>query len=368
MKYRRLPIEIEAPEGLGYDQIRFNLSESSFTDQYFSDLGIDLSNLLLFYGDHKGNPSLREWVAGEAGMDMEEVLITPGAAPALFMVSTGLLEKGDHAVIAKANYATNLETPRATGADISYLPMRFEQGFALDLAELESLINDRTKLVSLTYPHNPTGAMIDEETLRGVVALVERKGCYLLIDETYREMSFVPKLPVAASLSENVISVTSMSKAFGLPGIRMGWLLCRDKALMETMLAAKEQIFITNSVVDEEIAFQYLLQREKHFGPVLQTIEKNFAIMKGFMQGQELLEWVEPAGGCVCFPRIKQGLVADMDKLHAHLLEKYRTYLGRGHWFEEDARYLRIGYSWEPTDKLAEGLQNILSAIGDLEA
>ena len=174
MKYRRMPIEIEAPEGLGYDQIRFNLSESSFTDQYFTDLGIDLSNLLLFYGDHKGNPALREWVADDADVDMEEVLITPGAAPALFMISTALLEKGDHVVIAKANYATNIETPRAIGADISFLPMRFENGFAPNLAELESLITEKTKLVSLTYPHNPTGAMIDEQTLRSIVALVWR--------------------------------------------------------------------------------------------------------------------------------------------------------------------------------------------------
>ncbi len=363
-----MPIEIEAPEGLGYDQIRFNLSESSFTDQYFSDLDIDLSNLLLFYGDHKGNPVLREWVSEDAGMEMEEVLITPGAAPALFMVSTALLEKGDHVVIAKANYATNIETPRAIGADISFLPMRFESGYALDFTELDSLITDRTKLVSLTYPHNPTGVMIGEDTLHEIVSLVERRGCYLLLDETYREMSFVPKLPVAATLSERVISVTSMSKAYGLPGIRMGWLLCRNQGLMETLLAAKEQILITNSVVDEEIAFQYLLQKEKHFGPVQKAIRDNFLIMKKFMAEQDMLEWVEPQGGCVCFPRIRKGLVSDMSRFHTHLLEKYRTYAGRGHWFEEDPGYLRIGYSWEPTGKLAEGLQNILSAIDDLKS
>ena len=109
--------------------------------------------------------------------------------------------------------------------------------------------------------------MIDEETLRQIIEMIEGKNSWLLFDETYREMSFTSKLPVAASLSDRVISVGSMSKSFGLPGIRIGWLICRDKQLMETFLAAKEQILITNSVVDEEIAYRYLLNKEKILVP-----------------------------------------------------------------------------------------------------
>jgi aspartate/methionine/tyrosine aminotransferase len=88
------------------------------------------------------------------------------------------------------------------------------------------------------------------------------------MDETYREMCFVEKLPVGATLSDKVISIASVSKSFGLPGIRIGWILCKNKQLMETFLAAKEQICITNSIVDEEIAFQYLLRRKELFVPI----------------------------------------------------------------------------------------------------
>ena len=95
-------------------------------------------------------------------MSPDDVLITPGAAAALFIVSTSLLNKADHAVVAKSNYATNIETPRAIGARLSFLPMRFENGYALDLQELERLVTEKTKLISLTYPHNPTGVTIDE--------------------------------------------------------------------------------------------------------------------------------------------------------------------------------------------------------------
>lgn len=360
-----MPIEIEAPEGYGYENIECNLSESSFTDQRLSDLGINIHDLVLFYGDHKGKPGLRELIAAEIGLTAEDVLVTNGAASALFMIATSLLEKGDHVVVAKTNYATNIETPRAIGADISFLNLRFENNYAIDLDELESLIKPNTKLVSLTYPHNPTGALIDEATLKKIISIIEKHNIFLLFDETYRDMSFAPQLPVAATLSDKVISVTSMSKSYGLPGIRIGWLVCKNKKLMETLLAAKEQIFITNSVVDEEIAYQYLLNKEKLFAPVKETIFKNFAVLKNFMEQQNILEWIEPKGGCVCFPRIKKEIDVNVKLFHEVLLNKYSTYVGPGHWFEEDDRYMRIGYSWDKTEKLKKGLLNILYAIED---
>ena len=365
MKYKRMPIEIEAPEGYGYENIDCNLSESSFTDQRLSDLGININDLVLFYGDHKGKLALREMIAFGTNLNAGDALVTPGAAPALFMIATALMEKGDHVVVAKSNYATNIETPRAIGAEISYLNLRFEDGYKLDVDELENLITAHTKFVSLTYPHNPTGTLIDEATLKRIIAIIEQKNTYLLFDETYRDMSFGPQLPVAATLSERAISVSSMSKSYGLPGIRIGWLICRDKQLMETLLAAKEQIFITNSVIDEEIAYQYLCNKEKFFAPVKATILKNFSLLKNFMQQQDVLEWLEPQGGCVCFPRIKKDIAIDTTQFHEVLLQKYSTYVGRGHWFEEDGRYIRIGYSWDKTEKLQKGLNNILKAIED---
>jgi aspartate/methionine/tyrosine aminotransferase len=108
------------------------------------------------------------------------------------------------------------------------------------------------------------------------------------------------------------------------------------------------------------------LKKEKLFGPVRSTILNNFTTIKKFMGEQDVLEWVEPQGGCVCFPRIRNGIDIHSGKFHDLLLKKYRTYVGRGHWFEEDGRYMRIGYSWENSDKLKKGLSNILSAIGEL--
>jgi len=365
MKYRRMPIEVESPEGLGYENIECNLAESSFADQKLSDLGISLEDLTLFYGDHRGKQALRDHISSEIKLQSEHVLTTAGAAPALFIVATSLLEKNDHVVVAKTNYATNIETPRAIGANISMLQLKFENRYELDTEELEAMITPHTKLVSLTYPHNPTGVMIDEETLHRLVNIAEKKDVYLLLDETYREMSFTQPMPVGATLSPRVISVSSMSKSYGLPGIRIGWLVTQDKNLMETFLAAKEQIFITNSVVDEEIALQFLLRKDSLFPRIKKTIHENFELLKKIMGQQHLLEWVMPGGGCVCFPRIKPTVNVDTKKFYDLLLTNYGTYVGPGHWFEEDDRNMRIGFGWERKDKLEKGLNNILKAIED---
>jgi aspartate/methionine/tyrosine aminotransferase len=368
MNYVRMPIELESPEQLGYDTIRCNLSESSVADRKLSELDTRLGDIVLCYGDHQGNPELRAAVAGlSRGLAGEEVLITAGASSALFIVATSLLKAGDHLVVVRPNYATNIETPRAIGCDITFIDLTFETGFQLDLEKLASAIRPNTKYVSLTYPHNPSGVMISEPELRAIVDLVERKGTRLLFDETYREMAFGPMLPVAATLSPRVISVSSLSKTYGIPGIRVGWLVCRDATLMQLFLAAKEQIGISGSVIDEHVALQALLQREEWLRWNNGRIRKAFAFVKRWVGEENLVEWVEPQGGCVCFPRIRLDIEVDLPLYYQRLYGTYSTYVGRGRWFEMPDRHFRIGYGWPSEEQLQAGLANISSAIRDAQ-
>jgi aspartate/methionine/tyrosine aminotransferase len=364
MKYVRMPIEVESPEQLGYDTIAYNLAESSYTDAIFDPLDLNLKDLVLCYGDHLGNPNLRaEILRGEANnLGIDDVLVTAGAASALFMVSTALLEKGDRLVVAKPNYATNIETPRAIGAEIVFLPMTFDQGYRVDLDQLRALITPSTRLVSLTCPHNPTGAMISESDLLEVIRMVEASNAYLLLDETYRDMSFRGKLPLAASLSERAISVSSLSKSYGLPGIRIGWIITRNSQLKELFLAAKEQITICGSVVDEEIAYRYLARRSAFFPAIQKDQLEKFHITTAWMESQDVFEWVEPDGGVVCFPRVRPGLAMDIDKFYGRLLSDHKTYVGRGRWFEESDRSFRLGFGWPSQAALHAGLKGLLGA------
>lgn len=367
-----MPIEVESPEEFGYDRIRYNLAESSCTDTKLRSLGVQLDDLVLMYHDHRGHPELRAQLAQGAGVEPGEVLTTVGAAAALFMIATSLLTAEDHLIVVRPNYATNIETPRAIGCAISFLDLRFDRGWQVDVAELLALITPRTRLISLTCPHNPTGTVLDETTLRAAVALCEQHGIYLLVDETYREMTFGPLLPSAATLSRRAISVSSLSKTYGLPGIRLGWAVTRDPALYETLLAAKEQIFICNSIVDEEIAAQALRRRSTWLPEIKARIAAGFAIVRDFMAAQTELEWVEPAGGVVGFPRIRSlegpgqaPAHIDIDRFYAQLCERYATVVGPGHWFEQPRHYMRIGYGWPSLPELQAGLTSISKALAD---
>ena len=363
MKYERMPIEVESPEEFGYDKIKYNLSESSVRDRTLSEVGIDLQDLLLLYGEHKGHRGLVDAIASASRVAPGEVLVTFGAAEALFIIATTLLEKGDELVVIRPNYATNIFTPRAIQADIRYLDLTFEEQWRVDVDKLAALMTPRTKYVSITVPHNPTGQMMREADLRRIVALVEKAGCRLLVDETYREMTFGGPLPCAATLSDRAISVSSLSKTYGIPGIRTGWLLCKDQALLETFLGAKEQIGICGSVVDEEIAFQALSRRDAWLPEIAGRIQEAFGITKAWMAKEELLEWVEPKGGCVCFPRIKLEVPVDVDRFYRVLTEDFGTYLGPGHWFEQPRRHFRLGFGWPTLPELKGGLQGISSAL-----
>src|ERR1700743_523535 len=259
MRYLRMPIEVESPEEDGYSNIRYNLSESSIRDRSLSDLGLTIPDLTLLYGEHRGSQRLRELiVADHAELNAGDVLVTGGAATALFIISTALLGASDHLVVVRPNYATNLETPRAIGCSIKIMDLRFETGFRLDFDELAAAITPQTRLVSVTCPHNPSGVMFTEGELRQLVALTAAKGCYLLVDATYRDLSFDGPLPLAASLGRHVISVSSLSKAYGIPGIRIGWLITRDPHLQELFLAAKEQISICGRVIAAWVGEQVL--------------------------------------------------------------------------------------------------------------
>jgi aspartate/methionine/tyrosine aminotransferase len=363
IRYQRTPIEIESPEQLGYSTIRNNLAESSFSDMCLADYGVDadLGRMLLPYGDHFGAERLRRLIVGDGGsLSPDEVLVTAGAAAALFIIATSLLGPDAHALICTPNYATNLETPRAIGADVETVELRFEDGWRLDLDDLASRLRPDTRLVSITYPHNPTGSTITRAELDGLVALVEsHPTARLLVDETYRELAYGDPLPMATTLSPRVLAVSSMSKTYGLPGLRVGWLTCRDEQLMETLLAAKEQIFICGAVLEEELAAR-VLERRAIVLPLVQVkTQRHLALVRDWIDGHELYEWVEPRAGVVGFPRIRPEIDVDIDGFYRALLDEFGTYVGPGRWFDQDPRFFRLGFAWPTEEELERGLEGL---------
>jgi aspartate/methionine/tyrosine aminotransferase len=373
-----MPIEVESPEQLGYDTITNNLSESSVADRRLADLGIDfgggagaaLDDLLLCYGDHLGDPVLREAVAaGGSNLHADDVIVTAGAAAALFATATSQLEPGDHAVVVRTNYATNLETPRAIGADLDVVDLAFDDAWRLDIDRVAARVRPgRTRLISVTCPHNPTGTMLDIASLHALVELAESSGAVLLVDETYRDLTHGEPLPLAATLSPRAISVSSMSKAYGLPGLRVGWAVCRDPELAQTLLAAKEQIVICGATLDEAIAGRVLSDRGRILPPIVAQVRHRLDIVGAWMDDQRTFEWIGPAGGVVGLVRFAPAIAVDTARFYETLLSEHGTYVGPGHWFEVDDRHFRLGFGWPTEAELRAGLAGLSAAAAAAEA
>lgn len=368
MFFRRLDIEKESAEEHGYENIKYNLGESSVPDRSLGDLDVDLDEITLSYGKHGGFPKLRALIAEQyPSLSSKQIVVTNGASEALFLVAACLLVPGDHVIIEQPNYPSNYEVPRSLGCEVKALQLQSENDFQLNPDALQDIISPNTQLVSVTHPHNPTGSMISKDVMERLIEISAYNDSYLIFDETYRDLTFGEKLPPAASLSPQAISISTLSKAFGFPGIRIGWLAVNDNELIETCLAAKEQINICNSVLDEAIALEILKNKEQLLSLGKDHLNANFQVLQEWLHDRNELEYVIPQGGAVCFPQIRQGINISLSSFYQLLMERYQTFVGPGHWFGMEDRNFRIGYGWPSSSELQIGLNNLTSALNDVK-
>jgi aspartate/methionine/tyrosine aminotransferase len=367
MWFKRMELEV------WFDKYQYatdcDIGESAVKTLSVKDVDIDLEKILLRYGYHTGRPDLREALADQyPGLSADHIIVTTGASEANFVIVSALVKPGDHVVVEHPNYPSLYEVPRSLGCDVSLYTLKFENQFRPDLDDLEKMITPQTKLVSLTHPNNPTGSMISEQDLQKVIELVESYDTFLLFDETYRHMASDEKLlPPAASLSPNVVSIASMSKCYGLPGIRTGWLATKSPFILDSAVAIREQLSISNNSLSEEIALSVLRRKDKFLADAKTRIEPNRDLVAGWMSGQKDLEWVYPEVGVVCFPRIKGDVDVDPEELYRLLAEKYRTFVVPGRCFEMDERHFRIGFGAD-ADEIEKGLSRLNEALVELSS
>ncbi|POR38257.1 Aspartate aminotransferase, putative [Tolypocladium paradoxum] len=374
MHYQRMMIEKEAPEEVGA-VIKYNLSESAISDQTLDSWNITVpANVVLTYTEHRGSRKIRSLVAQASNGSImpNDVLVTAGASTSLFITLTALLGPGDHVVVTRPNYATNLEIPRSIGCDVTIVDLDFDSQFRLDFDRIAAAIRPGvTKVLSICSPNNPTGTMCTGDELQALASLAREKGAYLLIDETYSDLIYTSDLmdgetpiPAGASLGDHVVTVSSMSKAYGVPGIRIGWLITTNKVLQETFLAAKEQISISCSVLDELVAEQILSARTDHLRNIIADMRRRRDCVAGWVEKEsDLVEWVRPEAGVMCFIRMKKEPAGGTEQFYRRLLEEYGVYVGRGTWFERDDTFFRLGYGWPTWEDLELGLRGISKAL-----
>lgn len=315
--------------------------------------------LRLGYTESAGHPLLRAEIAGMyAGLTADDVLVFCGAEEAIFVGLQVLLGPGDHAVVVTPAYQSLVEVARASGAAVTTVPLRAEEGWRLDVARLEAALRDDTRLLIINVPHNPTGMLPDPETWRRVQALARDADVRLLIDEAYRGLEYdeSDRLTAGAELAPSAISVGVMSKAYGLAGLRIGWLATRDREVLARAAALKDYTTICASAPGEVLAIAGLRAREMLCARSWDLVQGNLALADEFFAARTgSFEWIRPRAGTVAFPRLLQ---EDADAFAARLVEAEGVLLLPGSCFDLPGPHFRVGL----------GRRNFKEGLGRLAA
>ena len=345
--------------------VEFDLAESGIKPMTVAELldlegrDVALSHMLsisLGYSEARGTEELRTLIAGlYHDLTPDDILITTGAIEANFLLFNVLLNPGDHVIVVDPAYQQLQSVPKAIGCDVSLWRLRPENEFRYDLDELEALVNVRTRLIVINTPHNPTGSVITDDEQRRIYQIAERVGAQVMGDEAYRWLSLPGRSPFAGPVRElgtRGISVGTLSKPFGLPGLRIGWIAATSQ-IVQACWAQRDYISLSPGKLNDYLATLAIKHRESIFARTQAIASKNLVVLEQWIhQREEMITWVAPRGGLL-------GLLHyDIDvpsyELADRLASEASVMLAPGAAFGYE-HFLRIGVGGDP-DVFREGL------------
>jgi len=310
------------------------------------------------YTESPGAPELRQAIASlYERTGAGEVVVTSCAEEGIFLLYHAILRPGDHAIVETPCYESALQLARSTGAEVSQWRRRYEDGWAHDLDALAGLIRPETCLIYLNQPHNPTGTLMARPVFEHVIGLARAHGLVVFSDEVYRELEHDPasRLPAACDEYERAVSLGSISKSYGLPGLRIGWIATRDPALREAVSLLKDYTTICSSAPSELLTALALRNRRVLLDRNLAIVRRNLPLLDGFFDRHaETFDWVRPTASPIGFPRIRG--IRDVAGYCARLAEA-DVLLLPGSVYDQP-EHVRIGF----------GRANMPEALGLLEA
>lgn len=354
-----------APEAI----VGFSLSASPRLGDYLADL--DPNQSLDWNGrDFRGLPELRDHVLAQAGLTgictPADVLITAGAAEANYLSIMQLLQPGERIVIEAPGWPQAEVLAKAKGAEIVKVARDEAQGWRLPLDRLAAAVTPGTRMIFLTNPNNPTGDLFSAPEVAEVVAIADRVGAWLLIDEVYAGLEWDgPRAPSVAGLYERGITTGSVSKGLGLQGLRIGWMICRDAGHMRDALILRENSSEIMNIMGEVIA-EVALRPTRYAAALVRARQEgaaNLAQMNQWVASQDLLTWVPPKAGLIGLGRLAKGM--DGEAFARFLLAPpYRTFLLPGSAYDLPG-HIRLGVGGGAAVRLDEGLNRLARALQD---
>ena len=339
---------------------RFNLATSGLANLKLHELQVTLDDLEITGETGYGYQPLIRSLADRYGVDADCVVTAAGTSFANHLAMAALIEPGDEILLESPAYEPLLALARYLGAEVKRFPRRFEDGFRISPAEIERHLSPRTRLIVITNFHNPSGVLTDDDTLKQLGELANKRNARVLVDEVYLQMLFAEPPRTAFNLGNQFIVTSSLTKAFGLSGLRCGWILAEPK-LAKRMWLLNDLFAATPVHAGERLSVVALKQLAGIAEQAQTRLDLNRQMLNQFLDSRIDLEALRPPFGSIMFPRVKQGTA---ERLCDLLREKYETSVVPGSFFELPAHF-RLGLGGD-SETLAEGLERLGKALDDL--
>ncbi len=339
---------------------RFNLATSGLANVKLQELQVSLADLELTGEGGYGYPPLISLLADRFRVEEASVVTAAGTTFANHLSLAALINPGDEILFESPAYEPLLRLAEYLGATVKRFQRRFEDGWRVSAPEIERNLSPRTRLIVITNFHNPSGVLTDNQTLKEVGELAHQNNARVLVDEVYLEMLFAEPPPTAFHLGNQFVVTGSLTKAFGLSGLRCGWILA-EPGLAQRMWRLNDLFAATPVHAGERLSVIALKQLPAIAERARARLDKYRQLLNQFLDSRDDLEAIRPAFGSIMFPRVKKGTAAGLCTL---LREKYETSVVPGSFFELPAHF-RIGMGGD-SETFTAGLDRLGQALDQL--
>jgi aspartate/methionine/tyrosine aminotransferase len=336
---------------------RFSLTNSGLANVSMIALNVSVDDLEITTDNGYGYPPLVNALALRMQVDADSIVTAAGTTFANHLAMAALIDPGDEVLIEHPTYEPLLALAHYLGAEVKRFPRLFEESFEVLPARIEQHITARTRLIVLTNLNNPTGVLIDERTLVQVRDIARSVNARVLVDEVYLETFFDQRPKNAFLLGPEFVVTSSLTKAFGLSGLRCGWIVAEPE-LAQKMWLLNDLFAATPVHAGERLSVLALGQMERLQEWASARLDTNRTLVEQFLESRKELEYVKPAGGTVFFPRLREG---DVDQFCELLRNKYETTVVPGRFFEMP-RHFRIGIGGD-SETIKAGLERLGQAL-----
>ena len=337
---------------------KYNLATSGVGNLKLRELRVSLDDLEITNGGYGYQPLIQS-IATRYRVAPESVVTAAGTTFANHLALAALIKPGDEVLFEQPAYEPMLALVRYLGADVKRFSRKFENSFGVEPDEIESLISSKTRLIVLTNLHNPSGVLIDDSTMRRIGDIARDVGARVVVDEVYMETLFEESPTTSFHLGKEFVVTSSLTKAFGLSGLRCGWIFAEPE-LAKRMWLLNDLFASTPVHTGERLSVVAMQQLAEIGARAQQLLDRNRKLLNEFFDTREDLEVVRPAFGTVMFPRVRNGSSEPLCRL---LREKYETTVVPGSFFEMPAHF-RVGITGD-SDMFEEGLRRLGLALDE---